>query len=411
VTGSSVDTAGNCNPTSSVSLVNVKTYVASTNTSSTQWVQNGSVYSNQDLYVKTTGLVQSASPKGCSDLTGAHGCDNPPTNYRDFTASSDEWVNSTTLITHSPSAPATGSFPVGTYNVFGYYPATATYAAVGPQIVGTFSVTAPGSTPINGVCGPTTTGATPYTCSAGAPGDKAEYPNLYQWWCNGSNGGTNAQCTEYKTAVSLPTASITVNGSHNPITVPVGTALNYVWSSSNGTSYAATYSASGCTNTSMNTTGATWAFAANSSGGTARDLLTSLRAGCALTIQYVVFGLQATNGLVPVARDSVQINVASATPPATGAFISQSSNTTVAGNSYVLSWGTGTSGATSCVVSYSRYDASNNLIDPTPVTYSTALSGSVTLAPTVVGNAQWRLDCTGPSASVTGNLVHYVTAS
>lgn len=46
---------------------------------------------------------------------------------------------------------------------------------------------------VNGICS-----ATHYNCSAGTLGAKAEYPDQYQWWCNGSGGGTNKLCSEMK---------------------------------------------------------------------------------------------------------------------------------------------------------------------------------------------------------------------
>ena len=58
--------------------------------------------------------------------------------------------------------------------------------------------------PVNGACS-----ATHYNCTAGTLGSTAEYPtssypNLYawQWWCNGTNDGTNILCTEYKTPIN-----------------------------------------------------------------------------------------------------------------------------------------------------------------------------------------------------------------
>lgn len=48
-------------------------------------------------------------------------------------------------------------------------------------------------TPVNGTCA-----ATHYNCSAGNLGVTAEYSNQWQWWCNGSNGGSNNLCAEMK---------------------------------------------------------------------------------------------------------------------------------------------------------------------------------------------------------------------
>ena len=62
---------------------------------------------------------------------------------------------------------------------------------------------------VNGACS-----ATHYNCSAGTIGATAEYATYWQWWCNGSNGGSNAQCTEMKPiptlVISPPSVSLTV---------------------------------------------------------------------------------------------------------------------------------------------------------------------------------------------------------
>ena len=50
------------------------------------------------------------------------------------------------------------------------------------------------SSGINGRCS-----GTHYNCSAGSLGATAEYPDQYQWWCNGTDGGTNMLCSESKT--------------------------------------------------------------------------------------------------------------------------------------------------------------------------------------------------------------------
>jgi len=49
---------------------------------------------------------------------------------------------------------------------------------------------------------------THYSCTAGVKGVVAEYTTDWQWWCNGSNGGTNTLCSEKK-----PVVSNAINGS------------------------------------------------------------------------------------------------------------------------------------------------------------------------------------------------------
>jgi hypothetical protein len=69
---------------------------------------------------------------------------------------------------------------------------------------------------VNGSCA-----STHYNCASGTLGSYSEYPNsaapnlyAWQWWCNGSNGGTNEQCTEYKNIpCNLPWGGTIDNGS------------------------------------------------------------------------------------------------------------------------------------------------------------------------------------------------------
>jgi hypothetical protein len=46
---------------------------------------------------------------------------------------------------------------------------------------------------VNGTCSPTH-----YNCTTGTLGTTADYTDLWQWWCNGSGGGANILCSEYK---------------------------------------------------------------------------------------------------------------------------------------------------------------------------------------------------------------------
>ncbi len=121
------------------SLDNVRTYVS--DSVSGPWTLNGSVRTDQNLFVKVTGLNRNISVKACAAKSGDTGCNNAPTNYRDYT--SDEWTRgngSTEVITYTPAGTFSAS-QTGTYNGYGYYPATASYSAVGPQVVGSFTIT------------------------------------------------------------------------------------------------------------------------------------------------------------------------------------------------------------------------------------------------------------------------------
>ncbi|KKR64796.1 MAG: hypothetical protein UU06_C0040G0005 [Parcubacteria group bacterium GW2011_GWB1_40_5] len=64
---------------------------------------------------------------------------------------------------------------------------------------------------VNGSCSPTH-----YNCSAGNRGNTEERSDEYRWWCNGTNGGTNKLCTETKTSTPPPTNPTKINGSCSP---------------------------------------------------------------------------------------------------------------------------------------------------------------------------------------------------
>jgi hypothetical protein len=68
------------------------------------------------------------------------------------------------------------------------------------------------------------------------------------------------------------------------------------------------------------------------------------------------------------------------------ATISQSLSVTTAGSPYTLTWGS--TAAVTCAL-----DGSRN--GEVPIVYSTALSGSMTISPVVVGTHVWRNICTG----------------
>ncbi len=94
--------------------------------------------------------------------------------------------------------------------------------------------------PVNGAC---SVPPTHYTCSAGTLGSTAEYPNAanpdfyaYQWWCNGSNGGSNELCTEAKSPP--PPAIVRVHSTipNSWILVKNGAAIG-PWNSGTDSSY------------------------------------------------------------------------------------------------------------------------------------------------------------------------------
>lgn len=103
--------------------------------------------------------------------------------------------------------------------------------------------------------------ATHYNCSAGALGATAEYADQWQWWCNGSNGGSNVLCSEakpingvcgnangiaysYGSASYSPYAQCSA-GSPSTIAFPsAGNSVSWTCSGSNGGSSSGTCSAS-----------------------------------------------------------------------------------------------------------------------------------------------------------------------
>ncbi len=84
------------------------------------------------------------------------------------------------------------------------------------------------------------------------------------------------------TTLNAPTASFTINGSHD-VTVNVGEALNSSWSSTNGISYSSTY-------TNSCTPGATGTWGANTASGNSTGYPDASMAGCDFTITYRVVG-------------------------------------------------------------------------------------------------------------------------
>src|SRR3989344_2742664 len=113
-------------------ISNVKAYVSSSPNG--PWVQNGSVASNQTLYIKTTGLDKSIPPKACAGNSSACAM---VSSFREYTSA--EWGTSTTEVITSSAA---GVWPIGTYYGYLYYSATGIQQIPG----GSFTVTVPTTT-------------------------------------------------------------------------------------------------------------------------------------------------------------------------------------------------------------------------------------------------------------------------
>lgn len=109
-----------------------------------------------------------------------------------------------------------------------------------------------------------------------------------------------------QTSDSAPAANLTLNGKTN-LAVDPSTPVTAVWSSQNATSWASTYSASGCSNTALDASNAAWTVADNGNGTGGGNI--SAWAGCAITYNYV-----ATNaaGQSATANATLQVNAATA---------------------------------------------------------------------------------------------------
>jgi hypothetical protein len=76
------------------------------------------------VYVRTSGLLRSANPKGCFQPSGAMGCVNE-SSHREYTSS--EWANDTTVITSFDG----GTFPNSAYDGYVSYPGRSAATFVG----------------------------------------------------------------------------------------------------------------------------------------------------------------------------------------------------------------------------------------------------------------------------------------
>jgi len=87
----------------------------------------------------------------------------------------------------------------------------------------TYSISCTNVPRVDGVCA-----ATHYNCSSGNLGYTAEYADRWEWWCNGSGGGSNVLCREMK-----PPAVCSFTFSANPNTVAYNGVSTLSWTSTN----------------------------------------------------------------------------------------------------------------------------------------------------------------------------------
>ena len=155
-----------------------------------------------------TNIYSSAS---CAQFAGQYGI---PSNYTVGTA--NYYYNScTSAVTYtggcSPPAQVFGSCSSSRYSCSsGSLGATAEYPS--PQAPTTYAYqwwcmgSNGGSDTLCTEWKPVTNGScstTLYSCSAGTRGDYFEYPTQWQWWCNGQNGGINILCSKAKSCTQL----------------------------------------------------------------------------------------------------------------------------------------------------------------------------------------------------------------
>ncbi|MFZ2167885.1 MAG: peptidoglycan-binding protein [Minisyncoccia bacterium] len=131
------------------------------------------------------------------------------------------------------------------------------------------------------------------------------------------DGMSNEVTYEVVTAVA-PTATLTANGSSSA-TVNVGDALTWAWSSTHGSNYSSTYSASNCSASSSNTNGnVPWTV--NTADGSSSGTVPSSWAGCTIVGNYTVAGDGGTTSV----SATVQVNTqAPAAPSASLTFGTQ----------------------------------------------------------------------------------------
>ena len=126
-----------------------------------------------------------------------------------------------------------------------------------------------------------------------------------------ANCGTGGTSTDTTSTSGTPTATLTTNGAASASVDPSGHISN-VWSSTNANSFSSRYTATGCSNPAMNTSGSPWyATSANgTSGGSAAPW-----AGCTTTITFTATntttGRSATKTVTNYVSPAPQTNAAS----------------------------------------------------------------------------------------------------
>lgn len=216
-----------------------------------------------------------------------------------------------------------------------------------------------------------------------------------------------ASCYIGKVAISwatpaLPTSSFTISGPNGVpvqnITLNVGDSNTKTWSSTGGTSWSSTASfaqtAGSPTVCTQGTAPFVWANG-NTASGSVTNSAAAANAGCTATITYNV-----TNAVGSAPPATIYLTVV-AIPTAT---ISQSTNSTVAGTPFMVTWGS--TGATTCSP-YITYPAGT----PTSNIGTPSASGSFTLYLSTLGTYTIGNECTSPTGVVAKAPLIYHTVS
>ena len=151
----------------------------------------------------------------------------PPSTPTNFSASPSSCNNNWLNLSWSPSSGAT-SYQVYRNGSLIYNNSSTNFSDTGLSLGTNYSYTltasnsggTSGSTgtsgtvtiacviPVNGSCS-----ATHYNCSAGTAGSQTDNATTWDWWCNGSGGGSNSQCSENKTVSVSANTPYTKNSS------------------------------------------------------------------------------------------------------------------------------------------------------------------------------------------------------
>ncbi len=233
------------------------------------------------------------------------------------------------------------------------------------------------------------------------------------WPYGGSSYLVNTSCYhDVPSSLSGPSGNNAVGASS--ISVPIGTPYTLQWSCLPQRSVYYEYkTGQGTFSTGYWSYGTIYSYGLAQSlyGSTSNDPLfpTSSFAAQGLTGSYTItpntagtytYSLNCYGGSYGM---PISVTVQAAAPSAPTASITQSSNSTVAGGAFTVSWSS--TNATSCTVSKTTPDGT--VTNP----WASGTSGSMGATPTQVGTHTWSISCSGAGGSASNSIYHTVTAS